>query len=247
MFDNTKKNGSECFSDEELVSYLYAEIGDADRLKLDSHLARCSSCTDEFAGFSESRFAVYEWQRSAFAALETPEISGPWQQAVSLKISSTETKPRSWFSGLLARPALVFAAVPVLLALGLIAVFYSNLAPKNAVRSASNSQVSTLQASPAASENQPVTHPTEQNVAKVDDSHKIAASTPVIAKDKVVPQFARAIGKRPLQQKLKTEMASTDLAKNSLRGRSPRLGDFEEDEDTSVRLTDLLADADTDR
>jgi anti-sigma factor RsiW len=63
------------FLPEELVSYLYNEAGETDRLRLEAHLAGCRLCTDDFAHLSESHYSVYEWRRSEFANIETPEFS----------------------------------------------------------------------------------------------------------------------------------------------------------------------------
>jgi len=254
MFDNSKKKGSGCFSEEELVSYLYGEIGETDRVKLDSHLANCPLCTDEFAGFSESRFSVYEWKRSAFAGLATPEISGPWQDAFAQDaVGFVETRPGSWLSGFLApilrRPAFAFTAIPILLAVGLLVVFYPNFSGTAAGGGSSDVQISNLAPpEPEFAINElPVTNSPEQKPGRVEKVSRVAANTS--DRSMVKPQVAKAVNKRPFRPAIRTEMASTDVVPHvsSGRGKSPRLSDFEDVEDNSVRLSDLFAGADTDR
>src|SRR5260221_7713901 len=95
--NNSKNNGSGCFSAEDLMSYLYDEITPAERNHLDVHLAGCRTCTEDFATVSESRFSIYEWQRNDFAALQTPTISGPWENTPIRQVRSpVEPSPVSW-------------------------------------------------------------------------------------------------------------------------------------------------------
>ncbi len=77
-------NGEEkslCDRRDELVSYLYAEMPEDQRTRLEAHLLDCTACTDEFAGLSEARFSVFEWQKEEFAPLATPEFTIPYEKA----------------------------------------------------------------------------------------------------------------------------------------------------------------------
>ncbi len=76
MLNNGNKN--DCGFADDIVAYIYDEIGSAERGKFEKHLAGCTACTDEFAGVSNARFSVFEWQREEFAHLETPEIVIPY-------------------------------------------------------------------------------------------------------------------------------------------------------------------------
>ena len=54
MLNNGKKQ--ECGFADDIVGYIYDEIGQAERRKFESHLVGCMACTDEFAGISNARF-----------------------------------------------------------------------------------------------------------------------------------------------------------------------------------------------
>ena len=72
------ENEKSCGFADEIVTYIYGEISETERSKFEMHLVDCMSCTDEFAGISNARFAIFEWQKEEFAHLSTPEIVIPY-------------------------------------------------------------------------------------------------------------------------------------------------------------------------
>ena len=74
----TNGNNANCGFADEIVSYIYDESGEVERRKFETHLAGCSTCTDEFAAISNARFSVFEWQKEEFAQLPTPKIVIPY-------------------------------------------------------------------------------------------------------------------------------------------------------------------------
>ena len=72
MNKNSEKLSRSCSSSEDLVAYLYDEMGAAEQSVLETHLAGCDLCTAEFADLSFSRLGVYEWHRDDFAPLAAP-------------------------------------------------------------------------------------------------------------------------------------------------------------------------------
>ncbi len=74
-------NNLTCGSEGELVAYLYAEATPAERERFESHLLACTACTDDFAEMSEARFSVFEWQKKEFAPMATPSIVIPYEKA----------------------------------------------------------------------------------------------------------------------------------------------------------------------
>ncbi|MEP6850077.1 MAG: hypothetical protein ABI999_14555 [Acidobacteriota bacterium] len=81
MFKDNNNNHSGCFSVDELMAYLYREVGETELGLMDRHLAGCGTCTDDFAAISESRFSIYEWRQTDFSDLATPIFAGPWNDA----------------------------------------------------------------------------------------------------------------------------------------------------------------------
>jgi hypothetical protein len=255
MFDNTKKNSSGCFSEEEFVSYLYGEIRESDRRKFDVHLAGCSFCTEEFASVSESRFSVYEWQRSAFAGLETPEIAGPWQQpAVREMEAHGAVITVSWIDRLRAaafdRPSFALATAVVALLVLVLGVGFLTL------RRNSNEQVDVADkdanVAPAEDPSQTANLVVEHGNDKVvSDSGKEVKTPYAPSAHNTVkePEVIKASENKAIPPKIRAERASIMRKRNlaPVNRRAPRLSDFDEEDDNTVRLSDLLADADTDK
>lgn len=71
------KEQHSCQYADELMAYLYDEIGDNEKSVFEFHLADCSSCADELASFSAVRFSIGEWRDLDFKTLETPSIINP--------------------------------------------------------------------------------------------------------------------------------------------------------------------------
>ena len=113
-------NNKECGFEDEIVSYMYDELGAAERTQFETHLVDCTSCTDEFAVVSFSRFSVFEWQKEEFAHLATPEIVIPYEAR------KVVVEKAGWFVGFaeafaFARsPLAVSGAFAVLIVLGFI-------------------------------------------------------------------------------------------------------------------------------
>ena len=127
MLSNGNHNSCEFFA--AIVSYLYNETGEAERVRFESHLANCDACTDEFATISNARFSVFEWQREEFSNLPTPEIVIPYaaKRPVPAKVETVGFlsglgKMISFGSWATAMPS--FAAILVCLGLTVAAFLY---------------------------------------------------------------------------------------------------------------------------
>jgi Putative zinc-finger len=59
MSKNTNDN---CDRHEMLISYLYDEISNGDRLEIEAHLKDCLACSGELAGFRSVRNKLQQWQ-----------------------------------------------------------------------------------------------------------------------------------------------------------------------------------------
>jgi hypothetical protein len=117
MLSNSNK---ECGFEHEIVSYMYDELGAAERTQFETHLMDCTSCTDEFAAVSFSRFSVFEWHKEEFAHLATPEIVIPYEPR------KVAVESGGWFAGFseifaFARsPLAIGTAFAVLLGIGFV-------------------------------------------------------------------------------------------------------------------------------
>ena len=76
MIDKINHNSS-CDFTEQIVSYLYDEINVSEKSRLESHLRSCQSCAGEIAGFDSIRSSIQEWRAEDFASLTIPVIELP--------------------------------------------------------------------------------------------------------------------------------------------------------------------------
>ena len=247
--NRNNSNGSfGCFSQEDLVAYLYGEIKETDRARLDMHLSGCRVCTEDFAALSESHFSIYEWQREEFASLSTPEITGPWQNLSEPERSVPTPNSLSWLdrakASIAAYPRWAFAAVALCFLAMIIWLGFINL------RTVSIPNEATVY------EN---TIPRSTNAAPVPNelkpSPEVAVTRPFAKKD--VSEPANSSERRVVAQTRKTSVvAVADNARQhqrhqglaDSRGRrpeiarkAPNLSGIEEDEDNTLRLADLFA------
>ena len=89
---------------------MYGELSTDESGAFERHLVDCSSCTDEFAAISSSRYEVYDWKKLEFDPLETPRFDIPFEVGTQLSWAQTIrfAFARSW-----AVPAASFAAFAI--------------------------------------------------------------------------------------------------------------------------------------
>lgn len=235
---NNGKNTTCGFSDE-IVSYIYDEATPAGRKSFEAHLAGCALCADEFAGISEARLSMFEWQREAFSTLETPEIVIPY---VKKAFRAEPIEPVGVFAGLRGWltitnwPVTVAAVLVICAGLGLLAMTFIG---RGATEVASNN-MDKVAVAPVAIENKTVqppevagvtvpldpTPPT-QNVASIKavDTPRIRPNRPAV---------------NPVQRRA-TEL-NAGRARVPQSRKPPVLNSYDDSDDRSLRLTDLFDD-----
>ena len=231
------RNGKDsCLFGEELVSYIYDELPTSERHSFEGHLLNCSSCTSEFAELSMSRLGLYEWHRDEFVPLETPRFAIPYE---------APAPAYSWMDAIRAfvfTPArLSFAGGALALLVVAIGLFY--LADSN-----SSAVVENL------GQPQPIEVPVPENTSvaakaidKVPDDKYITDKMlgENASSEEAIPSKS---ARTPAIIQAKTVKRSADrqlTARGNRPVKAPRLGTFEEVEDTSLRLADLVADIDS--
>jgi len=213
----------------EAVSYLYGEMPAAERSVFEDHLVGCDACTDEFAAISYSRVSVMEWQRGEFAHLPTPEIVIPY-----------ETAAASWFDGvrgLFAFPgfgaAIAMAGLLIVITAAFVG-YYVNSSKEPSV--AVSEPITNKTAVPV---DVPSSHPAEiinQLPAPVAANEKRPTSRPT--------QPVRAVTKQRTPKVVRTLTADLDRDIKPVVPvvKAPVLSTYDDDDDKSLRLTDLLDD-----
>ena len=226
-------NKKECGFADDIVAYIYDEIGSAERRKFESHLAGCTACTDEFAGISNARFSVFEWQKEEFAHLSTPEIVIPYAA------KKREVETAGFFPGLRdmltlsgwSSAVIVAGAVVICIGLGYVAMNY--VGNPGQVAESKKPVV-----------NESVVAPDQQNVVVARAPQK--ELTPITASAKSSP--GREI--RPVRASLNNQRirynknltASTQVQQpiTQQKRKTPALTAYDADDDKSLRLADLF-------
>jgi len=222
-----------CLFGEELVSYLYDELPSVKRHSFEVHLLDCSSCTAEFADLSVSRLGVYEWHRDEFAPLSTPHFAIPY------------TTPEPAVSWLDAIRAFIFTPARLSFAGGTLAILVAAFGALYLTNSNSNGLAGVQVPKPEQTAPKPPEGvKTSDEVAYdkyrgektlVDPSESPITISKTTAQKAVVVRAKGAVKRRTDGQLAARENRQT---------KAPRLGTFEEAEDKSLRLADLVADID---
>ena len=225
-------NKTNCGFANEIVSYIYVEIGAAERTKFETHLANCAVCTDEFAAVSNARFSVFEWQKEEFANLATPEIVIPYAPK---KTVDEEDAPVGFLAGL--RGLLSLVNLPVAVAAGLFVFLGIGFLAMNYLGRGGQQIASNIGVPPIQSHNTPVVLPT-------DDTKTPEVAVTISSPNKSIRQEVRPV-KAVEHRRSRIERQVT--AKNSVDRNStpnipnaPILSNYEENDDNSLRLAELF-------
>lgn len=223
-----------CSFSEEVVEYLYDELSLSDRTAFESHLPDCDGCTSELADVSFARLDVYEWHRDEFVEMPTPRIVVPYGEPIRT----------SWFDAVrsfFASPARVttagvaFAAIAI--AFGIVFI---------------RSDENLFAANRAVPEIIEDTIPARNEVSDQPEGQKVAQNTESEKDDfRVDPEIkpVKASTTRNLQNSkpkgVRNAPRNTPQPTTAQRKNAPRLDDFEDEDDNTLRLGDLLAEIGT--
>jgi len=212
---------------------MYGELGEPDRDRVELHLERCEPCTGKFAEISFARLDVYEWQRDEFAAMETPRIVVPYRNTVEIAGWFDPIKAFFASSGRWTLPAAGFAAAVII-----FTGWMMSSGPVDVAVSNSPEQPEQVEAAPArAADLAPVS-------AKSDSTERPDEQPAVVGlgerRDRV---RARPVSKQPSRSATAERRQNKPAAR--VPGSAPRLNNFDEEEDNTLRLGDLLAEIDT--
>ncbi len=232
-----------CGFADEIVSYIYDEIGTAERRVFEIHLAGCAACADEFAAVSNARFSVFEWQKEEFSHLLTPEIIIPYasQKTVFQENTSTGffTGLRGFFS-LSNLPITAAAALLLFLGIGFAVITLSDRAEEQIA--ANNEPMAVIT---------PENQETPVSVRENPEAEIAAVPEPLENSEKLTPEIRSADSVENIQPGLKKMVAAATRSrvrqpigpKTAVQSNKPPvLGNYEENVDRSLRLSDLFED-----
>jgi hypothetical protein len=241
MFDrNYNSNGNHGV---DLISYIYGEMDEHARSVFESHLERCDECAVELGAMSDARLGVVEWRRNDFDHLALPEILIPQESPEIARVPIHEKK--GVFAGLTEwiGAASVFAKAGVGLATAALLIgvvyfaFVQRMSTDTVVGVNRDKDVPETVASkeenkapenkrPDIAEKQPIEH------NEIRDVTPGRSSSPVRSRSVNARQLAANPSKlRTNDRKLKSEMAVKTV---------PRLSSYDEEEDRTLRLSDLF-------
>lgn len=218
---------SECKFSSDIVPYMYGEMTGSETSTFESHLLECATCTDEFASISNARYEVYDWKKLAFDPLETPQIEIVFDTG---SVVSWMDKIRAVFAQGWAIPSMATAGILVVAVIAAAFIFTRN-PPPDVAANFSNDVVVDEPSIPSAPQ---ITAP--------------EASPSLFANRGTEPRVVRSEAPQRVSQKRKVRTGRTAVinatsAQNEQK--APRLNEFVEEEDTSVRLAELFDDIET--
>jgi hypothetical protein len=226
---------------------MYGELGASEQSAVESHLLDCTPCTDEFAEIAHARYSVYEWHAEEFVPLRTPEISIPYRQAANaVGVVGLIVGIRELFSNL-RWPAAVAAMLTIAIGAGFTALF---------LFSGGEEQIAVNQ------RDQVVPVAVVQDVkpvAIVDETKPAEEVAPEAPRIQTVRKDSRPLNPKPddrrkppvrevtaeAPESVDTRELTEDRRTASRENNAPVLSSFEENDDRSLRLADLVDDGGT--
>ena len=227
MRNNRNKPG--CGFGDEIVSYMYDELAVADRERFESHLVSCTACTDEFAAIADARYSVFDWRKREFAALETPAILIPYDRA---DIQTDRIGALAAFGEMVRSWRLAFATGLIAIAAVIVLTFGYLGKPHQVTVSSVPAEINRPDIiRNVATEQTEVTAPKPEieSVKHVDLRPKTVH--PVKAHEVKPMTRPRSV--------LPTSTVADQTVKSGV-NKAPVLGNYEENEDKSLRLADLF-------
>lgn len=237
----------------QIVSYIYDEATAAERKEFETHLPNCLSCADEIAGFGLVRSSINEWRKKDeiftldAPALEIPNLrTANLAQTVSSEKVSLFDELRKLFT---ISPAWAAGFAALIVCVGLIWLFFGN--SKNDLAANINKQTEV----PPAVENKSVEQSKEETASvtnsQTEDSTDVPQKVEEVEQKPNSPRN-KAVKAANTTPKLKSVTPKTNnaMAENRQNNRNksryvqkqttPTLSDMKEEEDNSLRLSELF-------
>jgi hypothetical protein len=234
---------NKCGFNGDLVPYMYGELAGETQTLFESHLLTCVDCTDEFAELADARFSVYQWHKLEFVPLASPVISIPYDRAEAAVVRGGLLNSfRELFA--IRTPAMAISILAVVIGIAFAVVF---LMPESDQRFADNVVVDDeMSTQPVADKPGPV--------VAVEPAAAIAAK---IERPAAEParNVVRAVRKNTSRQDPKKRITFAEENRSSSDAETrwqnftaqrsddlPVLTNYEDSDDRSLRLTDLIDD-----
>lgn len=106
MLDSNYQNKS-CGFGEDLVAYLYDEIGENEKTKFERHLSSCQNCEKELSSFGFVRTSINDWKAKDFVNASLPKIEIEYGE-IEPPVQTVTTEKSGWFDSLIG----IFSGLP---------------------------------------------------------------------------------------------------------------------------------------
>ncbi len=263
MLDTNHYKNSSCAFAEQIVAYLYDETGEQEKAIFEAHLTDCENCAEELSAFGFVRSAVQQWRTAEFSPMRTPAIEIPFEKSSEISVISTEN--RSWFADLRRLLTLIplrtaTAALAILVVCAGLTLFVYNFSGKTDIAENNRQPVKTAapivkeknEQSPKINDERELA---EQNspapISQTSEELKIKNSRPAAENSSLkAPDQKRAAPKTEMLARNSDNSAPVHQIKNNVNlnktvtaenRKAPKLANFDEIEDNSLRLSDLMA------
>lgn len=246
----------------ETVDFIYGEMSDGRQNAFQIHLNRCDECAAEVSEFSGIKFSIQDWKATEFDRIATPKFEIPYET----KIQIAAGEPISFFDSiknyLRFSPILTSAAAFTILAflIGSAVFVLQNNREQTIVE---NIPATDFSPTPKAVRNPPETETSANTEKEKSGKDENETNSPVIEK-KVDGRFDDSVSVKtketvPVERKssaVKSSEKKSAPPANSAKDirvqkavratKKPRLNDLPDDEDDdSLRLSDMFAELDT--
>lgn len=82
-----------CERADELISFLYGELGENDSHRFERHLHECAHCETEFAAFSQIRKSIVSWRDESLGSVWMPDAVNDRRLAATAVRPGTQIRP----------------------------------------------------------------------------------------------------------------------------------------------------------
>ena len=232
----SNKNDHKSCPPENIVAYIYSEMEPAEIPAFERHLAECSACAEEFAAVSDARLSVFEWKRDAFDTLVVPQFEIPGKKP------KVAVKQAGWLEAIFANVRVLAGAAAACAVRAIVAgLGFYFLQPADSNLNVAVAPVPISEKKVEMAEEQDPT-PAQSKPELVNPEKKDAVAIkhrftpiPVVVRTRK-PRIANTMVAEVTPSPKQVDRKSVN------RDRLPTLNNFEDAEDDSLRLADLLAD-----
>ncbi|MGC2237386.1 MAG: zf-HC2 domain-containing protein [Pyrinomonadaceae bacterium] len=260
---NTNGHNSSCAFQEEIVSYLYDEASVKEKTEFVAHLANCSGCSEELSAFGFVRSSIQEWRNEEIFSLEMPALEIPHLQPAKLaENSAVSDNSGAWLDRIrtfltlspkLAFGSAAFAVLAVCVGLGLFIFnsFNESDIASNSNRNSQDEFAANVNKTIKPNSSNPVIESQKAESLPENKPEQAQFKTPKNSTEKTAETPKDALKNKVSNRKPNGTMASTnienkrDKTNTTQPQEAPKLSNLNEEEDNSLRLTDLFAEIGT--